>query len=100
MSEPSNVVRLPQYSPSRPHQHRSAQLPGSRPHSADEPLQGPWLDADQAWRYLGFGSRKALYHAVRRGQVPAHRLGKRRFRFNRGELDAVLSARSAYGVQC
>jgi excisionase family DNA binding protein len=49
-----------------------------------------WLGADQATRYLGFPSRKALYQAVRRGQVPVHRLGKRRMRFRRSELDRVL----------
>jgi excisionase family DNA binding protein len=49
-----------------------------------------WLGADQATRYLGLPSRKALYQAVRRGQVPVHRLGKRRMRFRRAELDRVL----------
>lgn len=52
-------------------------------------LLGPWMSADDAVEYLGFPSRKALYQAVRRGQVPAHRLG-RRLRFSRPELDAVL----------
>lgn len=54
---------------------------------------GPWLNPDQALVYLGLPSRKALYQAVRRGQIPAHRLG-RRLRFNRRELDALLSANS------
>jgi excisionase family DNA binding protein len=49
-----------------------------------------WLGADQAARYLGLPSRKALYQAVRRGQVPVHRLGLRRMRFRRAELDQVL----------
>lgn len=57
---------------------------------------GPWLDADQAWVHAGFSSRKALYHAVRRGQIPAHRLGKRRLRFSKAELDAYLAAQPAF----
>ncbi len=48
-----------------------------------------WLTADEATAYLGFPSRKALYAAVERGQVPAHKLG-RRLRFSRSELDALL----------
>ena len=48
-----------------------------------------WLTADEATAYLGFPSRKALYAAVERGQVPAHKLG-RRLRFSRAELDAQL----------
>jgi len=54
-------------------------------------MQPPeWLAADQAVRYLGLPSRKALYQAVRRGQVPVHRLGTRRMRFRRAELDQLL----------
>ena len=49
-----------------------------------------WLTADEATAHLGLPTRKALYAAVARGQVPAHRLGRRRLRFNRGELDSVL----------
>lgn len=49
-----------------------------------------WLGADEAARYLGLPSRKALYQAVRRGQIAAHRLGARRMRFRRVELDRVL----------
>lgn len=48
-----------------------------------------WLDADEATAYLRLPTRKALYAAVARGTVPAHRLG-RRVRFHRGELDALL----------
>lgn len=48
-----------------------------------------WLTADEATAYLGFPTRKALYAAVERGQVPAHKLG-RRLRFSRSELDALL----------
>ena len=57
------------------------------------PWPREWLTADEARSYLGFGSRKALYQAVRRGDVPVHRLGKRRMRFHRRELDQVLQGR-------
>jgi excisionase family DNA binding protein len=53
-------------------------------------VAGEWLGVDQAACYLGLPSRKALYQAVRRGQVPVHRLGTRRVRFRRAELDHVL----------
>lgn len=49
-----------------------------------------WLTADAATVYLGLPSRKALYAAVERGQVPAHRLGRRRLRFKLEELDTLL----------
>ncbi len=52
-------------------------------------LSAEWLNADQAYRYLSLPSRKALYQAVRRGQVPVHRLG-RRMRFHAAELDTLL----------
>ena len=48
-----------------------------------------WLTATEATSYLSFPTRKALYAAVERGQVPAHKLG-RRLRFRREELDALL----------
>ncbi len=51
-----------------------------------------WLSADEATVYLRLPTRKALYAAVARGQVPAHRLG-RRVRFHRVELDALLKGR-------
>jgi excisionase family DNA binding protein len=54
-------------------------------------LEGPWLTTDQAVQYLALPSRKALYQAVRRGQVPVHRLGLRRMRFSRVELDELLT---------
>ena len=50
-----------------------------------------WLTADEAVIHLGLPSRKALYQATRRGQIPVHRLG-RRLRYQRGELDALLAA--------
>lgn len=54
-----------------------------------------WLDADQAVQHLRLPSRRALYAAVRRGQVPAHRLGHRRLRFHRAELDTFLAGAPA-----
>ena len=52
------------------------------------------MTADEAAAHLGLPSRKALYQAVRRGQVPVHRFGKR-LRFSRTELDdALLNAAS------
>ncbi len=58
--------------------------------SVDKPAGfGPWLNPPQAARYLGLPSLKALYQAVRRGQIPVHRFGKR-LRFNRVELDRTL----------
>ncbi len=50
-----------------------------------------WMTADEAMGYLGYRTRAALYQAVRRGIVPAHRLGARRLRFRRSELDAELA---------
>ena len=59
--------------------------------STPTPLSSEWLTADEAKEYLRFPTRDALYHAVHRGQVPAHRIG-RRLRFRRSELDAQLRA--------
>ena len=55
------------------------------------PHHAPWMTADEATAYLGYRTRAALYQAVRRGIVPAHRLGARRLRFHRAELDAELA---------
>ena len=52
---------------------------------------GPWLTGEAAAVYLSL-SKKALYQAVRRGQVPVHRLGGKRMRFSQPELDQLLSA--------
>jgi excisionase family DNA binding protein len=54
-----------------------------------------WLTADEAAVYLGYRSRAALYQAVRRGHVLAHRLGVRRLRFRRSELDDELARSSS-----
>ena len=48
-----------------------------------------WMTVEKAVEYLGFPSRASLYMAVRRGQVPAYRMGKR-LRFKRSELDRVF----------
>lgn len=50
-----------------------------------------WLTPIEAAVHLGLPSVRALYQAVRRGTVPAHRLG-RRLRFSRDELDRLLQA--------
>ncbi len=51
-----------------------------------------WLTPKQAVRYLGLPSVKSLYQAVRRGTLPASRIG-RVLRFFRAELDAALLRR-------
>jgi len=55
--------------------------------------RGPWLTAEQTADYLALPSAKAVYEAVRRGEIPAHRLGERRLRFSSEELDALLESR-------
>jgi excisionase family DNA binding protein len=47
------------------------------------------MNADQVAEYLALPSRKSVYEAARRGEIPAYRLG-RRLRFRREELDATL----------
>jgi excisionase family DNA binding protein len=59
---------------------------------ADHPA---WMTAEETARYLRLPTTKALYEAVRRGSIPAHRLG-RRLRFHRPELDAALLAQPGY----
>ena len=56
-----------------------------------------WLTTDEAVAYLGLPSRTALYQAVRCGQVPARRLGVRRMRFSRAELDGLLRGEASDG---
>jgi excisionase family DNA binding protein len=55
-------------------------------------LPQEWLSPEEAAKYLRLRSVRALYDHVRRGRVPAHRLG-RLLRFHRLELDALLGAR-------
>ena len=50
-----------------------------------------WLTSDDAAELLQI-SRRALYHRVERGQLPAHRLG-RCLRFRLQELEAALTLR-------
>jgi excisionase family DNA binding protein len=67
--------------------------PASSPEALRRPtLERIWLTVDETVRYLGLPSRRALYQAVRRGQLPVHRMG-RRLRFRRVELDEALSDR-------
>ena len=47
-----------------------------------------WLTSDEAATYLRV-TRGALYQQVRRGQIPAHKLG-RCWRFDPTELDAAI----------
>ncbi len=49
-----------------------------------------WLTAEEAALFLRLPSAKALYQAVRRGQLPARYLGNR-LRFLRAELDKALA---------
>jgi len=65
---------------------------GSPPSGSRRAIEAVWLTVEDAMRYLGLRSRMALYQAVRRGQVPAHRFG-RRLRFRRSELDEALTGR-------
>lgn len=55
----------------------------------DTKVDTPWLSAEQAAEYLALSSKQALYQAVRRGEIPCYRLGKR-LRFKRSELDRLL----------
>jgi hypothetical protein len=54
------------------------------------PRDDAWMTADEAAAHLGYRTRDALYQAVRRGIVRAHRLGTRRLRSRARELDAEL----------
>lgn len=79
--------------------HGAAEALALAPPSS-EPVAGAregWLTTAEAVAYLGLPSRKALYQAVRRGQVPARRLGVRRMRFSRDELDRLLRGEASDG---
>ena len=67
-----------------PRGHAASESDGGSPHHADD----LWVAAEAADTGL---SRRALYEAVRRGQVPAKRLG-RRLRFRRQDLDAAFNS--------
>ena len=79
-------------SAARPPEPAQAEQRASRPRLNTGERLVRWLTADEATAHLGFPSRKALYAAVERGQVPGHKLG-RRLRFSRSELDALLGRR-------
>lgn len=68
---------------------RDTAAPAARARNAEHAV---WLTAEDAVQYLGLCSRMALYKAVRRGHLRAHRLG-RRLRFRRSELDDALDGR-------
>jgi excisionase family DNA binding protein len=51
------------------------------------------MTSAEAAAYLRLPSIRALYQAVHRGQVPVRRLGARRMRFDRAELDGLLARR-------
>lgn len=70
--------------------------PRVRPELADPDQR--WLTADEATLYLGLPSRKALYAAVERRQVPCSRLG-RRLRFRKEALDRLLLRTQPRGDQ-
>ena len=64
---------------------------------ADAPAQShsPWLTPEEAADYLRYPTVKALYQAVRRGDIPVHRRGSggRAMLFHREELDRALLGR-------
>jgi excisionase family DNA binding protein len=53
----------------------------------------PWLTPEEAAEYLRLPTVKALYQAVRRGEIPVHRRARRAMLFHREELDRALLAR-------
>ncbi len=82
----------PLETPPRTLRHLVGNVSGINTHGSDERTTSPdrWLTAPEAAAYLGLPSHRALYQAIRRGQVRTHRLG-RRLRFRTAELDAVLT---------
>ncbi len=86
-SADSEPARRGSRSPARAAKRDNAKVAAETP-LRSEPIgiRDGWLTTDQAVAYLGLPSRKALYQAVRRDQVPVHRLGVRRMRFSRDEL--------------
>jgi len=55
----------------------------------EDSMTDRWMTTKETVLYLSLPSRAALYMAVRRGQIPAHKLGAR-LRFRKQELDACL----------
>jgi excisionase family DNA binding protein len=93
-AEPNRVPASPQ--PSPPVAAKPRQSPRVRPAAANAGEH--WLTADEATAYLGLPSRKALYAAVERRQVPCSRLG-RRLRFRKEALDRLLLRSQSRGDQ-
>lgn len=50
-----------------------------------------WMNVGELVEYLSMPSRSAVYQAVRRGEIPAYRLGEKRLRFRREEIDGLLA---------
>jgi excisionase family DNA binding protein len=72
---------------SSPPRGRGPAIRGNR----EPALSGPWLDVAKAAEYLAL-TKRALYQAVRRGTIPAHRLADtNRLRFSQPELDAMFN---------
>jgi excisionase family DNA binding protein len=53
-----------------------------------------WLTVESASTYLNM-SEDALRQLLRRGRIPSHRIGERRIRFSRAELDAWIRSGAA-----
>ncbi len=71
------------------------EVPGAITHPCPtEHADEPFLDPAEVIRIYKFASLRALYAAVRRGLVPAHKLG-RRLKFLRSELDRAVLDSSA-----
>lgn len=70
-----------------------ATLPAPAAPPARPPEIREWMTTDEVISLLGLPGREALYQMVRRGTLPAHRLGSR-LRFKRSELDQVLARRA------
>lgn len=93
-AEPDRVPASPPQSP--PIDAKPGRSPRVRPAAANDGEH--WLTADEATAYLGLPSRKALYAAVERRQVPCSRLG-RRLRFRKEALDRLLLRSQSRGDQ-
>jgi hypothetical protein len=53
------------------------------------------IDASEAQPVLGFRTKKALYAACERQEIPHYRLSKRRIRFSRVELAEFVKQAAA-----
>lgn len=75
---------------------RRSRVPSAKEPSAN--YNSPWLNAEQAWRYIKLPSIRALYQAIRRGSVPHYRYG-RRLRFRKEELDTMLRNKPGWTIE-